>query len=146
MIITDFHRKLSEAKEQNTCGKIDGDPFYATPHGYKLKMNVELNVKRENSKDHLGVYLVVMKSEHDAILSWPFKKKCTFTLIDQQDNEEERENIMRIMTPRGENNFERAVKKENNGRGPPRFVSHATLITRKYIKDDTVFIIVSIES
>ena len=145
MIITDFHRKLSEAKEQNTCGKIDGDPFYTTPHGYKLKMSVELNERRENSKDHMGVYLVVMKSEHDAILSWPFKKKCTFTLIDQQDNEEERENIVRIMTPLGENNFERAVKKENNGRGCASFVSHATLRTRKYIKDDTVFITVSIE-
>ena len=127
-------------------GYISGYPFYTSPHGYKLKMEVYFNQTREQFKDHLGVYIRVMKSDHDAILSWPFKKKCTFTLIDQQDNEEERENIMRIMTPRGENNFERAVKKENNGRGPPRFVSHATLITRKYIKDDTVFIIVSIES
>ena len=145
MIITDFYRKLFEAKEQNTSFLIDGDPFYTTPHGYKLKMSVELNERRENSKDHMGVYLVVMKSDHDAILSWPFKKKCTFTLIDQQDNEEERENIVRIMTPLGENNFERPIRNENNGRGFPSFVSHATLQTRKYIKDGTVFITVSIE-
>ena len=145
MIITDFNKKFSEAKRNNQVGAIGGDPFYTSPHGYKMKMRVNLNETREKYKDHLGVYLLVMKSDHDAILSWPFEKKCTFTLIDQQDNEEERENIMRIMTPRGENNFERAVKKENNGRGFPRFISHATLQTRKYIKDDTVFITVSIE-
>ena len=145
MIITDFNRKLSEAKEKNVLGKINGDPFYTSPHGYKSKMQVQLNDTRGTHKDHMGFYICVIKSDHDAILLWPFKKKCTFTLIDQQDNEEERENIMRIMTPRGENNFERAVKKENNGRGFPRFISHATLQTRKYIKDDTVFITVSIE-
>ena len=49
------------------------------------------------------------------------------------------------MTPLGENNFERPIRNENNGRGFPSFVSHATLQTRKYIKDGTVFITVSIE-
>ena len=145
MVITDFYRKLFEAKEQNTSFLIDGDPFYTSPHGYKLKMSVELNERRENSKDHMGVYLVVMKSEHDAILAWPFKKKCTFTLIDQQDNEEERENIVRTMTPKGQDEFKRPIEKKNMGYRYGCFVFHATLQTRKYIKDDTVFITVSIE-
>ena len=69
MIITDFNRKFSEAKEENILGRIDDDPFYTSPHGYKLKMRVNLNETREEYKDHLGVYLYVMKSDHDAILS-----------------------------------------------------------------------------
>ena len=52
---------------------------------------------------------------------------------------------MRTMTPAGEDNFKRPIEKKNRGYGFPSFVSHATLITRKYIKDDTVFITVSIE-
>ena len=124
---------------------IEGDLFYTSPHGYKMKMTVYLNETRELYKDYLGVYIYVMESEHDAILSWPFKKKFTFTLIDQQDNEEERKNIVRTVTPAGWDNFKRPIEKENLGCGFGRFVSHATLRTRKYIKDDTVFITVSIE-
>ena len=145
MIITDFNRKLSEAKETNTFGKIEDDPFYTSPHGYKLKMGVFLNDTREKYKDHTGVYIFVMKSDHDAILSWPFKKKYTFTLIDQQDNEEERKNIVTTYTPKDEVEFKRPTTKENIGRGFGDFVSHSKLMTRKYIKDDTVFITVSIE-
>ena len=145
MIITDFNRKLCEAKEKNVPSYISGDLFYTSPHGYKLKMEVCLNQTKEQFKDHLGMYIHVMKSDHDAILSWPFKKKCTFTLIDQQDNEEERKNIVYTMTPEGEDAFKRPKDKESDGLGNPGFVPHETLLTRKYIKDDTVFITVSIE-
>ena len=145
MIITDFNRKLSEAKETNTLGAIFGDPFYTSPHGYKLKMEVYISDTREQYKDHMGVYIHVTKSDHDAILSWPFKKKYTFTLIDQQDNEEERKNIVETLIPEWEDEFKKPIEKENAGYGFPSFVSHATLQTRKYIKDDTVFITVSIE-
>ena len=105
---------------------------------------VYLNEEREY-KGHMGVFICVMKSEHDAILSWPFKKKYTFTLIDQQDNEEERKNIVRTMTPTGQEAYERPKDEENDGYGFLNFVSHATLLTRKYIKDDTVYITLSIE-
>ena len=145
MIITDFNRQFSQAKEGNMLGRIEGDPFYTSPHGYKLRMRVNLNETREQYKDHLGVYICVMKSEHDAILSWPFKKKCTFTLIDQQDNEEERENIVETLTPEGEDSFKRPKDNENSALGYSVFVSRETLLTSKYIKDDTVFITVSIE-
>ena len=144
MIITDFNRKFSEANK-NMTGIIFGDPFYTSPLGYKLRMEVELNVLPEHIWHYLAVSIRVMKSEHDAILSWPFKKKCTFTLIDQQDNEEERKNIVHSNIPIGQDEFKRPIKKENNGHGFLSFASHGTLRTRKYIKDDTVFITLSIE-
>ena len=145
MIITDFNRKLSEAKDRNDRGLIDGDPFYSSVFGYKMRMTVDLNETRELYKGHMGVYIQLMKSDHDAILSWPFKKSYTFTLIDQQDNEEERKNIQTTATPRGQKNFERPKDLANIGNGYPKFVSHTTLETRKYIKDDTVFITVSVK-
>ena len=65
-----------------------------------------------------------MKSFHDAILSWPFKKKYTFTLIDQQDNElEERKNIVHT-TPTEPEVYERPKDMENDGIGLAEFVSH----------------------
>ena len=122
------------------AGTIFGDPFYTSPLGYKLRMEVELNVIPQEYLRHLAVSIRVMKSEHDAILSWPFKKEYIFTLIDQQDNEQERNNIVKTLTPKEQN---RPKDKENEGRGC--VISHKTLLTRKYIKDDTVFITVSIE-
>ena len=74
-----------------------------------------------------------MKSFHDAILSWLFKKKYTFTLIDQQDNElEERENIVHT-TPTEQEVYERPKHMENDGIGLAEFVSHGTLLARKCI-------------
>ena len=51
MIITDFNKKFSEAKRNNQLGGIEGDPFYASPHGYKMKMRVYLNDTKELYKD-----------------------------------------------------------------------------------------------
>ena len=145
MIITDFKRKLSEAKDRNGRNVIKGDPFYSSVFGYKMRIIVELNETREEYKGHLGVYIELMKSDHDAILSWPFKKSYTFTLIDQQNRQQERKNIEMTMTPQGEESFERPKDLANLGYGYAKFVSHTTLETRKYIKDDTVFITVSVK-
>ena len=43
---------------------------------------------------HLSIFIFVMKGEHDAILPWGFSKKVTFTLIDQQDNPYQRQDIV----------------------------------------------------
>ena len=63
-----------------------------------------------------------MKSFHDAILSCPF----TFTLIDQQDNVEERESIVHT-TPTEQEVYERPKHMENDSIGLAEFVSHETL-------------------
>ena len=43
----------------------------------------------------MGVYLVLMKSDRDEALSWPFMKHHTlFVLIDQQDDLSQRKNII----------------------------------------------------
>ena len=41
--------------------------------------------------------------------------------------------------------YEKPKHEKINSFGSAEFVSHATLLTRKYIKDDTVFITLSIE-
>ena len=110
-----------------------------------MRMEVVLNDTRDIYKGYMGVYIALMKSDHDAILSWPFNKSYTFTLIDQQDNEKERENIEWSVTPKGEKDFEKPKDLANPGLGCPNVVSHTTLETRKYIKDDNVLITVSVE-
>ena len=45
------------------------------------------------------VTIVLMKGEYDAILPWPFKNKLKITLIDQQEDLVERENITIALIP-----------------------------------------------
>ena len=88
-----------------------------------------------------------MKGEYDATLTWPFDKNFTFTLIDQQENEHNRENIVESTTldPK-ESSFARPVQEENLGWGFREFVSHEKLHKRRYIVDDTIFFQVHITS
>ena len=88
-----------------------------------------------------------MKGENDAILSWPFCKKLTFTLIDQQEDPNDRKNITDFFTADEEKfkgSFMRPVEDENLGFGFPAFVSHNELKERRYIADDTIFIQVQV--
>ena len=129
---------LRKAKsEEETI--IESSPFYR--YGYKCKINIYPNGIQSGENTHLSVYLVIMKGEYDATLTWPFDKKYTFTLIDQQENEHNRENIVKsIISNPKHSSFARPVKEENTGWGIPEFVSHEKLQKRRYIVDDTIFV------
>ena len=105
------------------------------PNGYGAAKNT-----------HLSSYVTIMKGEFDAILPWPFLPEITFTLIDQQEDTSQRENVVRSFkaNPTGEI-FARPVGDENVGRGFHTFVSHEKLQTRRYIVDNTIFLQVKVE-
>ena len=137
--IDGFSEVLRKAKSgQETF--IESSPFYRS--GYKFKIGIYPNGFDSGKNTHLTVYLVIMKGEYDATLTWPFDKKFTFTLIDQQENEHDRENIVESTTsdPKVSNSFGRPVKEKNIGWGFSEFVSHAKLQKRRYIVDDTIFV------
>ena len=72
----------------------------------------------------------------------------TFALIDQQENPEDRKNIVHSFEADRKKKicFERPVEDANPGYGIPKFVSHDKLRERRYIVDDTIFIQVKIAS
>ena len=139
MKISNFTRKLAEAKSMNDFGRIESEPFF-TRHGYKMKLWVDLNGAPCGYAGYIGIYMVLMKSDRDWALSWPFTKRYTFTLIDQQDDLSQRKNIEEDVIPQGEENFERPRQLQNNGFGERQFAKHSTLRTRQYIQDHNVLI------
>ena len=127
-------RKAKSEEEPDT----ESSPFYR--YGYKCKIGIYPNGFGSGENTHLTVYLVIMKGEYDATLTWPFDKKFTFTLIDQQENEHNRENIVESCTSNPKLScFARPVEEENNGWGFHQFVSHEQLQKKHYIVDDTIF-------
>ena len=70
--IDGFSEVLRKAKSgEKTI--VESSPFYR--YGYKCKLNVSPNGDSSAKNTHLSVYLIIMKGEHDASLTWPFHKK-----------------------------------------------------------------------
>ncbi len=137
--IVNFTRKLAQAKSNNDFGRIDSKPFISS-HGYKMKLSVYLNVAQSVNEGYMGVYIVLMKSDRDGALAWPFTKRFTFALVDQQDDLSQRQNVKKSFVPSGLESFSRPRQRENLGGGGQQFVKHSTLRARQYIRDDTVYI------
>ena len=138
--ITNIALKFREAKNE-VKEIVESDPFYR--YGYKLKLRLHPNGNKK--KAHLSIYITVMKGEYDAILPWPFKTKVKFTLIDQQKDSVERKNVTKqFITSDLLENFARPTREENPGRGFVEFISHEKLHSRRYLVDDTLFLLVEI--
>lgn len=124
---------------------VDSCPFYRW--GYKCKLRINPNGFGVGQHTHLSLYLRIMKGEYDAILTWPFHKKVIFTLVDQHEKANDRENIVKFFSQQLEPLYSaRPVQGENAGWGFSKFVSHEKLQERRYIVDDTIFIQVFITS
>ncbi|CAB4020837.1 TNF receptor-associated factor 4-like [Paramuricea clavata] len=142
--IANFTRKLAQAKSNNDCGDIESEPFFSS-HGYKMKLEVYLNEGPRGHSGYMGVYICLMKSDRDGALPWPFTKRYTFVLVDQQDDLSQRQNITYSDVPEGEKEFKRPRQRENVGCGENQFVKHSTLRTRQYIRDHAVYMKIIID-
>jgi len=144
--------RFSEVLRQAKAGeknRIGSTPFYTDrteSYGYKLRVWIYPNGDRVKVNTHLSVYIVVMEGEYDAILPWPFNKRVKLTLIDQQEDPVERENVtMHLTAGNYPESFVRPRKNNTSiGRGSPEFVSHDKLHSRRYIVDDTLFLQVEV--
>jgi len=142
--INNFSVAVRQAKIRGKISK-ESVPFYTDrteSYGYKLKVRIYPNDDWFFSH-RLSVFIVVMKGEYDAILPWPFKMKLKFTLIDQQEDPVERQNITGLLIPDNKPKaFARPVKEENEECGCA--ISHKTLYSRRYLVDDVLFIQVEV--
>ena len=125
--------------------KMVSAPFYTECYGYKLRVDMYPDGYGLNN-EYLSVCIHVMKGEYDAILPWPFNRIVKFTLIDQQEDPDKRENVTHKVIP--DNNpscYARPKKEENpSGHGDATFISHKKLNSRRYIVDDTLFLQVEV--
>ena len=163
--IKSFSESLRQAKE-GVKEMIESDPFYTGCYGYKLKVLARpyytgLGMKLLPCTPHLSIGIVLMEGEYDDMLPWPFSKKITFTIIDQNKDLKERKNyigyqliprkdtelrsislaeMIFIRRPRGGRCWTASVKSEI-----PCFISHDRLQTRHFIANDTLFLQVDVE-
>ena len=106
---------------------------------------ISLDQGRKGFTGYMGVYIILMRSDHDGMLPWPFKERLVFSVIDQQDDEQCRMDHVEVLDPEGQIEFQRPQQDQNEGFGYSTFISHSKLRTCKYIKDNTVYIQVQVQ-
>ena len=155
--MTFFSESLRQAKE-GVKEMIESDPFYTGRYGYKLKVFAYPYYTGYflPHAPQLSIGIVLMEGEYDNILTWPFSKKITFTVIDQNKDLKERQNHFDYLSPTKHKKLgsffvpnlfsERPGEKMMTVEGEiPCFISQETLQTRPFIVNDTLFIQVDIE-
>ena len=142
--IANFSEQLQLAKQQDRDIILYSEPFYSHKNGYKLKLELCPNGNGRGKGTHVSVFMVIMKGEYDAVLTWPFNWKNRFTLIDQKPRNRDRKNIVwGFDEPDLVNDIEcyqRPTTEINEEIGSPKFVSHKKLQTEKYVVDGAIFI------
>ena len=117
---------------------------YFYDHGYKYRLILNVKGQDTGENTHLSILFVLMKGEYDALSSWPFRKTVTITLIDQQEDVNQRENIVKSFTADPKKHmvcFKRPTEDSNKlGYGFCEFISRNEVKERRYIVDDTMFI------
>ena len=143
--ITNFE-ELFENSQRGNGSSIKSEIFYSENYGYKMRLQLYPNGSGPGLATHVSVFLILLRGEYDAILDWPFQSRVILTLYDQQENSDEKENIVLCFVPDGtERSFRKPTSVVNAGRGYPKFVSHERLQSRKYLADDSLFLSVEIE-
>ena len=133
--ITDVQKKLAA---RNIT--LYSPPFYTEQKkgGYKVCLFLYLDGDGSGKGTHLSFYVAVMKGEHDALLTWPFKQKVTLILEDQ---DHQQGNIAHWFKPDPTEynaSFQRpSLHSEMNvAFGFPTFAPLTVLDNPSYVKDD----------
>jgi len=140
--ISGFSEILRQAKSGETTS-IDSVPFYTGKYGYKFRIGLYPNGNGSGKNTHLSVFFFLMKGDYDDVLTWPFNKKVTFMLVDQQEDLNDQENKVISFIP--DKGWQRPLAGDDIiGKGFNKFISHEKLRERRFIVDDTIFIRVKI--
>ena len=117
--------------------------FYTSRHGYKMRVRIYLNGDGIGKGTHISLFFAVMRGEYDAILRWPFQQKVTLMLLDQNNVE----HVIDAFRPDGNSSsFQRPRREVNIASGCPTFCSLSELHNHAYVKDDTMFIKVIVDT
>ena len=145
--VDNFSVILSQAKN-GSIKQILSEPFFTGKIGYKLRVCIEPDGDQTNRHRYLSVYVRLMKGINDFILPWPFHQKVTFTLIDQNVHPASRRNVvfsMHVTFSWNPCDPLSDLMDTDESHGVIRFVSHANLMTRHYVVNDTLFLHVKID-
>ena len=140
--ITEYARRRSDAVSGQQVS-FYSPCFYTSRYGYKMCTRIYLNGDGMGRGTHISVFFVVMRGQYDALLRWPFRQKVTFMLLDQ-DNVE---HVIDAFRPDpSSSSFQRPRRETNIASGCPMFCSLTELNNHAYVRDDTLFLKIIVDT
>ena len=140
--ITEFARRRNEAVGGQQVSFFS-PCFYTSRYGYKMCARIFLNGDGMGRGTHISVFFVVLRGQYDAVLRWPFRQKVTFMLFDQ-DNVQ---HVIEAFRPDPNSpSFKRPRRETNIASGCPMFCSLTELNNHAYVRDDTMFLKIIVDT
>ena len=140
--ITEFSRRRNEAVSGQQVS-FYSPCFYTGRYGFKMCARIYLNGDGMGRGTHISVLFVVMRGHYDALLRWPFSQKVTFMLLDQDNGE----HVIDSFRPdRNSTSFQRPTREMNIASGCPMFCSLTELNNHAYVRDDTMFLKITVDT
>jgi len=130
--ITEVCQRIEDAKI-GCITSIYSSPFYTGKNGYKMYIRAYLNGYGIGEGTHLAVFFVLVKSEYDSLLQWPFKHKVSLILISQDRSGK---NITQSFKPTAQ----QPSQDDCIAIGCPKFAELSVLNNPRYVKDDAMYI------
>ena len=135
--IPEIRRRYRDAVERRPIS-LYSPPFYTSPHGYRMCVRVYLNGDGAGKGTHISVFFILMPSEYDNLLTWPFKQTVRFTLINQVIPEA---SISEAFVPDLQSpSFEKPNGDMNIASGFPQFAKQTILKDEKFTQGNAIFI------
>ena len=140
--IPEVAQRTQEAKSGKTISLYSA-PFYTSQFGYKLCLRLYLDEDGSGKGSHLSFFLTIMRGEYDALLPWPFGQMVTLMLLDQVG----KKHVIQCFKPEAtSSSFWRPESDMNVASGCPKFAPLSVLSNPSYVRDDTMFFKVLIET
>ena len=135
--IPDIRRRFRDALDGRTIS-LYSPPFLTSPHGYRMCVRTYLNGDGIGKGTHMSVFFVLMRSEHDNLLTYPFKQSVRFTLINQANPSA---SITEAFVPDlNSPSFQRPEKDMNVASGFPKFARQSVLHDDNFTQGNGIYI------
>ena len=134
--------RMRQARSGKTVA-LHSAPCYTKQYEYKYCSRLYLLGDGMGRSTYISMFVVVMKSEFDQLLTWPMRKRITFELINLQN---EAESVIEsfVSNPRS-SSFQRPTNNMNVACGCPMFVTIERFLSGGFIKDNCVYIKTTIQ-
>lgn len=132
-----YQRK--EEAERGDVVSLYSPPFSTSQHGYRMCMRVYLNGDGAGKGEYVSLFLVLMQSDHDELLQWPFMCKVSLYLLPQESPDSAKVIKQSFMPNKDSASFKMPTSSFNLASGFPKFAHKRTLNDPIYIKNGTLF-------
>lgn len=143
--IDNYEKRLQQAKIGEVTA-LHSAPCFTNRYGYKFCARLYLFGDGMGKGTHISLFFVLMKSEFDNVLQWPFQKQVTFRLIQQGRKGTTKEVKESFFADKSSSSFQKPTKEMNIAAGCPLFISHKDLKKGGFIENDSLFIEVAVKA